>query len=275
MQLYFQTYPETASDPDLNVISEQGLWNTPATPVIIIPGLFGSTTNWRSFARALSADVPVIVIDQRNHGQSPHADSHSYADMVNDLLRLLDKLALDKVYLCGHSMGGKTAMLLSLLHPERVAKLMVLDIAPERYSHSHAPFLEALMQIDLSTLKSRSEADQAVKAAIPETSTRLFLLQSLTGSAGQYRWRLNLPVLHEFMPEITGFPDNDTFLTPCLTDTLFVAGGKSDYIKGCHYSRMNTLFPNAEHSDIADAGHWLHVEQPKAVLTTIMEFLKK
>lgn len=262
MELHFQKYPEQAAAP------------VGQTPVIIIPGLFGSTSNWRSFARDLSSDHPVYVIDQRNHGRSPHAKTQSYHDMATDLLAFIEQHAFDKVILCGHSMGGKTAMTFSLLYPERVEKLLVLDIAPVTYTHSHAPFLEELMKVDLHSLNSRREADKALAGAIPELATRMFLLQSLTGSPGKYHWRINLPVLHEYMAEIVSFPQSLSEHSSGVA-CLFVMGSLSDYVVPEYYPEIEQKFKNVEYAQIADAGHWLHADQPKSLLIAVREFLKK
>lgn len=245
------------------------------TPVIIIPGLFGSTANWRSFAKKLSQDYPVFVIDQRNHGDSPHADTNSYQDMVNDLLAFINQHDLPQVSLCGHSMGGKVAMLFALQHPNRVARLAVLDIAPITYSHSHAPFLVEMMKVDLSTLKSRSEADRALKPVVTDTATRLFLLQSLTGSPGEYRWRLNLPVLLEFMPELVGFPTQTEVDLQNDLSTCLLLGGLSSYVPQHGRDTILEYFPSTRFEVINDAGHWLHAEQPEKVLITLKKFLQK
>jgi pimeloyl-ACP methyl ester carboxylesterase len=264
MKLHYQTYP---APMELDSLEQ--------TPVIIIPGLFGSTSNWRSFARTLSENYSVIVIDQRNHGRSPHADTQSYFDMGDDLLELLDTLSLDKVTLCGHSMGGKVSMLFSLLHPERVERLAVLDIAPITYKHSHAPFLEALLDIDLSRLESRSAADQALQSAIPDTGTRLFLLQSLTGSAKNYQWRLNLPVLHAEMKKLVGFPADELAAYSNSVETCLIYGENSTYVKQQDLPLIKKFFPKADLTGVPNAGHWLHVEQPALVLAALLNFLQK
>ena len=264
MKLFYQIYPDSQ---DLAALVQP--------PVLIIPGLFGSTINWRSFARELSKTYPVIVIDQRNHGRSPHTDTQSYFDMSDDVLELLDTLALDKVALCGHSMGGKTAMVFSLLHPERVSKLVILDIIPRTYTHSHAPFLDALLQIDLSQLGSRSDADKALRSAIPDTGTRLFLLQSLTGNAKNYQWRLNLSVLQREMQKIVGFPSDELEGCSNSVETTVIFGDNSTYVKGQDLTLLTKFFPQADLTSISNAGHWLHVEQPKLVLDALQTFLQK
>lgn len=263
MELNYQKYPEQVTQSE----------SDDKTPIVIIPGLFGSTANWRRFASELASDYVVYVIDQRNHGRSPHADTQTYEDMADDLLSFIDRHELDKVILCGHSMGGKTAMAFALLHSERVAKLLVLDIAPVVYQHTHAPFLEELLKIDLGVLGSRREADRALQSAIPDAATRLFLLQSLTGSPGQYYWRINLRVLHEFMTEIVGFPSSLDDLFSQVT-SLFIIGELSDYVLPEHYPIIEKKFKSAQYAKIADAGHWLHADQHQLLLSTTREFLK-
>ena len=260
MKLYYQHFPDHLS-------IDQFAHNV---PVIIIHGLFGSTANWRSFARKLAVTRPVIVVDLRNHGRSPHADSNTYVDMVADLIELCDQLAIDKAVFCGHSMGGKVGMLLAHKHPQRVERLLVLDIAPVKYQHSHAPFLQGLMNIDLSVLKSRSEADRALRNVITDTPTRLFLLQSLTGSPGNYKWRINIPVLYEFMETIMDFPEQTTrFDAP----TLFLHGELSNYVLQEHRAKIEQMFSHPQFQSIEGAGHWLHAEQPDLVLLAVREFI--
>ncbi len=261
MELYSQIYPENI---DISGLAQP--------PVIIIPGLFGSTANWRGFAKKMSETQTVIVIDQRNHGRSPHADSHSYTDMVNDLLSLINAHKLERVILCGHSMGGKVAMAFALSYPERVEKLAVLDIAPVQYDHSHAPFLEALMQIDLASLTSRGEADRALQEAISDTSIRLFLLQSLSGSPGSFRWRINVPVLHAWMPEIVGFPHDDFVGERSSVPAAFIYGEESDYVLSFE-ERIHQYFSRARLYGVVGAGHWLHADKPEVVLNILQKFI--
>lgn len=263
MQLFSQTYPPSYSPSGDSSI-----------PVLIIPGLFGSTANWRGFAKQLGEYCPVIVVDQRNHGRSPHADSHSYPDMVSDLLEFIDTMGLGQINLCGHSMGGKVAMAFALMHPERVNSLAVLDIAPVEYSHTHAPYLEKMIELDLDRLPSRSAADQLLKHAISDTSTRLFLLQSLAGTPGKFHWRLNLPVLLKDMPKILSFPLSQLAGLSYTGETLFVSGENSDYLLESSHNQIVKFFPTTHFTAISKAGHWLHAEQPQAVLRSLLNFLQ-
>ncbi len=268
MKLYHQTYFDLA---DPNYTQE----HRNSSPVLIIPGLFGSTANWRGFAKKLAERRRVIVIDQRNHGQSPHAKNNSYFDLVDDLLVLLEELKLDKVTLCGHSMGGKTAMVFALTHASKLDQLIVLDIAPVKYEHSHAPILEALKSLDLKGLGSRSAVDQALSTQITEKSTRLFIMLSLAGSAGNYEWRLNVDVLFDNLSLISGFPHSQLQGAVYPKGCLFVKGGDSDYVNERYHDNITERFPAAQIKTVEQAGHWLHIDQKEAVLEQVLTFLEK
>ena len=262
MKLFSQKHEYDGNERAASALSE---------PLIVLPGLFGSTSNWRSMARQLSQLGDVVVLDQRNHGRSDHADSQSYADMVDDLLTWMDDESIQRAHLMGHSMGGKVAMCATHWHTERFVSLSVLDIAPVKYSHSHAPFIDALLALDLSQLSGRAEADEALHDAIPDKGTRLFLLQSLSGASGRFKWRLNLPVLREYMPEIIDFPDLNTQVA---LPTLVLYGAQSSYVGAEHHVLFERLYQPLTMQRIEGAGHWLHVEQPKEVLEGLMTFLR-
>ncbi|MDH3639684.1 MAG: alpha/beta fold hydrolase [Gammaproteobacteria bacterium] len=239
-------------------------------PAFLLHGLFGSSTNWRAIAERLAENHRIIGIDLRNHGRSPHVDGMTYSEMAGDLAALMGKLDLDEVAMIGHSMGGKAAMMLSLVNPERVRRLVVIDIAPVRYVHDHHRFIEAMLGLDLESLSSRADADRRLTADVPDTATRQFLLQNLISDRGRYRWRVNLEALRRYMDEIMGFrtPAAQPYPGPCV----FIAGAHSDYIQPAHHPVIAQWFPNARNVSIPDAGHWVHVDQPRHLLAAINEF---
>lgn len=86
-------------------------------PLFILHGLLGFKKHWQGLGKTLMKVTKrcVILVDLRNHGWSPHVKPHKYEDMALDLLKLYNKLKIDKATLIGHSMGGRTAMVLSLM----------------------------------------------------------------------------------------------------------------------------------------------------------------
>jgi len=244
-----------------------------ATPVVVLHGLFGSAGNWRGVARRLSGDRRVLAMDMRNHGRSLHDEAMTYPVMAADVLDTLDAAGIERAVLMGHSMGGKAAMVAALQAPERVEKLVVVDIAPVVYTHSHAELVDAMRRLDVAALGSRAEADQRLAGGVEDDATRQFLLQSLEKADTGYRWRLNLDALERAMPDLVGFPGDigGAFEGP----TLFLYGQKSKYVQPEHRPRIEALFPGAEYAAIENAGHWVHAEQPAALVERLTDFLRR
>lgn len=236
-------------------------------PLVILHGLFGTLENWGAQIKALSERFDVIAADLRNHGRSAHSDKMNYRVMSNDLLELLDQLQLERINLMGHSMGGKAAMQFALDHPERVQRLIVVDIAPVRYPPNHNDVIAGLKRIDLTRLKSRSEADHTLSQYVDSAATRAFLLKNLyRNEHKQFAWRMNLPVLEQQYAEIAAAPQGDAFAGP----VLFIKGGDSNYLQPEHQQPIQQLFPNAGFKIIAGAGHLPHVEKP-AIFTRLVD----
>lgn len=241
----------------------------PGPPLVIVHGLFGSAKNWGAIAKRMARTRPVIAVDMRNHGDSPHHPTHSYPDMATDLAKLIGSLGQPADVL-GHSMGGKAAMVLALSRPDLVSRLIVADIAPVSYSHTQTPLIDAMESVDLGSVKMRRDADAALQPSVPDLATRAFLTQSLDLSGDAPRWRLNLPALRDAMDQIIGFPEvSGRFEGP----TLFVSGGASDYVRPEHRDLIKSLFPNVEFSVIDGAGHWVHAEAPAPFIEAISAFL--
>ena len=239
-------------------------------PLVILHGLFGSLDNWFSIAKDLETSFTLYLVDQRNHGDSPHSNEWNYGVMGEDLRELLDAEGLDSVYLMGHSMGGKTVMNFAVKYPERVSKLIVGDIAPRYYPIHHQVILEGLNALNLSQLQSRKEADDLLAPYIPELGVRQFLLKSLGRDGNGFAWKINLPVISQHIEEVGKALDEGTvFEGP----TLFLGGANSSYIQEKDLPDMKHHFPNCTWISIPNAGHWLHAEQPQAVIQEIRNFL--
>jgi pimeloyl-ACP methyl ester carboxylesterase len=240
-------------------------------PIVILHGLLGSGRNWTSIAKRLAHTHKVETLDLRNHGGSPWADAMDYRVMAADVRAHIERTALGPVTLIGHSMGGKTAMRLALDAPSIVERLVVVDIAPADYEHSTSEYVEALRALDLGGLTSRNDVDERLMDDVPEAPIRAFLLQNLVRQEEGFAWRPHLDVLSKAMPDLMSFPtaEHDRFRGPAL----FLAGANSDYVRRAHRSTIENLFDKADIRSIADAGHWVHAEQPTAFLAHLKHFL--
>ena len=242
-------------------------------PALVLHGLFGSGTNWRTIARRLDTRLECHLVDQRNHGRSPHARGMAYPDLAADVLAYLDAHRIDRAGLIGHSMGGKTAMTLALTAPERVRWLIVADIAPVPAPSDHGPILDTLKALPVDTLTTRTGADAALAAAVPDLGLRQFLLQNLIAGGAGLRWRIDLDAIADALPDLTGFPS----IAPGTVyegPTLFLRGARSDYVPASDEPRIRALFPAACIATVDAAGHWLHAEQPAAVTALILRFVE-
>jgi pimeloyl-ACP methyl ester carboxylesterase len=240
------------------------------TPLIILHGLLGSSDNWLTQAKLLSPQYKIYTIDQRNHGQSPHDNGFDYQSMVNDLLEFLDDHQLTDPVLIGHSMGGKTVMNFALLHPERVSKLVVVDIAPRAYNLEHYALVNAMSELPLASIKSRNEADTLLSAKVDEPDVRQFLLKNLQRTTeGGFSWKVNLPVIREKLSNVgVDLITTGTYDKP----TLFIRGVRSKYIGDNDWDGITKRFPNATLQTM-ETGHWVQAEKPKEFVDILTHFL--
>jgi esterase len=255
-------------------------------PLIILHGMYGSSDNWHTVGKALSEKFEVYLIDQRNHGRSPHSPEMSYPLLRDDLRDFLDQHDLWKVSIIGHSMGGKAAIFFATAYPHRVKKLIVVDISPRSYKNllkpseqvlGHLNIIQSLLSLNISEIASRTEADKQLAETVKSIAVRQFLLKNLIrNKEGKLEWALNLNAIQKALPammdginekalaeglRITGFP------------VLFIRGGDSDYIKEEDEIFIKKLFPEAEIETIAGAGHWLHSEKTEEFIRLVKNFL--
>lgn len=245
-----------------------------APPLLILHGLFGMLDNWQTLGRKFAEKYHVFLIDQRNHGKSPHSLEFDYYLMAEDLAEFMDEHQLETAHLIGHSMGGKTVMQFAVDHPNRVEKLVVVDIVPENYPAGHEDIFKALFEVNIDALQSRSEANDTLIPLVEEEGVRQFLLKNLArNKSGGYRWKFNLQAIHFNYSNIiaNSLTDFDVF----EGETLFVKGGKSErYIQAEKADELiATHFPNAKIEVVEDAGHWVHAEQPQAFFEVVSGFL--
>lgn len=240
-------------------------------PLIILHGLFGSLDNWMTLAKKWASDFEVYLVDQRNHGQSPHDSAFNYSLMAEDLKELIEQEGIKNPIVLGHSMGGKTAMEFAVNYPEKLAKLIVVDIAPVKYQVHHYTIIDALSSIDLAELKGRKEADLKLAEKIEEFGVRQFLLKNLYWKEKeQLAWRFNLEVLAKEIIPISEFSISPKrFEKP----TLFIKGERSDYIKEEHRGKIEEKFPQYSLKTIEGAGHWVHAEKAKEFAEQINTFI--
>jgi esterase len=242
-------------------------------PIIILHGLFGSVDNWHSFARRLGEYLKVFVIDQRNHGRSPHDDELSYEVMAEDLREFMAEVNLDSATLLGHSMGGKTAMQFALTYPQKVDKLFVVDTSPKKNAGRQVGVIDAikaLNMMDLERITDRKRADEQLMPYIKELTMRQFLLKNLIRSKnGAFEWRVNLNAISKNYDKILSGVCGTSF----HNSSIFIRGENSNHILDEDWDEIRKYFPSAELCTIPGAGHWVHTDVPELFLKRILDFL--
>jgi pimeloyl-ACP methyl ester carboxylesterase len=239
-------------------------------PIVFLHGLMGQGKNFQAIAQSLP--FTSLLIDAPDHGKSPWTDAFSYeaaADLTAETIRATFS---EPVAVVGHSMGGKTAMMLALRHPELVRCLVVVDISPTPQD-SRGEFdnlLSALHSLPVSELHSRSEASRLLEEKIPSEQVRAFLLQNLIRTSTGFAFQSNLKMLLHSLDTIVGFPEvHASYAGP----VLWVSGGNSDYIQKNDMQLMQRLFPDTVPITISDSGHWVHADQPEQFTKLIHDFV--
>lgn len=242
-------------------------------PFVILHGLFGSGDNFYTLSRFFGDKYKVYTVDQRNHGRSQHSDALNYDAMAGDLNDLLLHEDIGSVYLLGHSMGGKTAMQFALSHPEKVDKLIVVDIGPKEYPPRHNDIFDALFALRLDKHRTRIELDAALSQYLPDRAVRQLLLKNVArDDAGAFRWKMDVKAIYKNYTNLNAKIGTDrTFEKP----TLFLRGGNSRYIQDEDLPGIRSLFPSAEFVTVGGVGHWIHAEAPQEFASHVMEFLSK
>ena len=242
-------------------------------PLVILHGLFGSLDNWFSLAKAFSDNHHVYLVDQRNHGQSPHSDSHTYDEMAEDLFEFFQEHNLKGAVLIGHSMGGKTAMKFAAAHSDLLEKLVVVDMGVKDYPVHHDLIIRSMQAMDLHNISSRSEAEDRLRHLLDEEeSTIQFLLKNVyrqkqDDGSTKYAWRFNLDVIADDIEEM-GLP----ILSGSNVEALFLYGTQSKYVLEDDKSEILSLFPNATFMSL-NTGHWVHAQDPEGFVDSVKAFI--
>jgi pimeloyl-ACP methyl ester carboxylesterase len=241
-------------------------------PLVVLHGLFGSGGNWRSVARQLAEARTVYLVDLRNHGSSPWADTMGYAEMAEDVLQLIERQRLQRPAVLGHSVGGNIAMALALMHPQAVGQVVVADIAPVSYPDRLSPVADAMLAADVDSATSREQVRERLAARLPDAGVVAFLLGNLVARDGRWAWRVNLAVIRAAIAELIHFPQTLTGLR-YQRPLQVIAGADSDYVTEPDGVEFRPMFPDARIEFIPAAGHWVHADQPQAFVAALQHAL--
>ncbi len=262
-------YPQDPSQVSLH----DHRYGSAGPPIAFCHGLFGQGRNWTMLGKRVAHDHRVVLVDMPNHGRSDDTHDFDYPEHAEIVAHHLRGIEADEPWrLVGHSMGGKIAMMVALLHPDLVERLVVVDMSPVSYTHTAElhRYALAMRDLDLRTLSSRVEADELLSAAVPNAEIRAFLLQNLRRDHGHWRWLLNIDLLADRLDQLAGWPQTEAVYRGPV---LWIAGSESGYIQPEYAEQMREHFPSTRLVTIKDAGHWVHSEKPDVFSETLRAFL--
>ncbi len=238
-------------------------------PLLVLHGMFGSADNWQTHAKTLSQYFKVYLIDQRNHGHSPHSDDFSYDLMAEDLYELVAEEGLRDLLIIGHSMGGKTALRFAQQYGFLIDRMIIADMGIKAYPPHHDAVFAGLFAVDVENCESRKDAELRLSKHLSDESTKQFLLKNLYWKEqGKLAWRFNLDAIFRQRTEMMkALPDERID-----NEVLLLRGGKSKYVLDDDMQAIEAMIPRVEFDTIENAGHWLHAEAPVVFIERCMRY---
>jgi len=255
-------------------------WGPPAAPpLVLLHGVTGHARTWDDEARALSAEWRVLALDQRGHGDSDPAPDGDYTvpSLAGDLAAFADALGLARVDLVGLSLGGRVAIAFAAANPERVRRLVVVDIGPDIAAAGRAR-VGAAMALAPERFETLEEALALARMANPryaEARLRDRVRHGLRPLAGGgFGWKYDRALREAVRRGHWRDPVDVWPLWRALQcPTLLVRGAESDVLDAGTAKRMLETQPRARMVEVPGAGHTVPGDRPAEFLAALREFL--
>jgi len=251
-------------------------------PVVMLHGIRGYAETFAGVAQALQPDRRVIAFDQRGRGQSDWDPQRNYyADSyVADVAAVADAMGLERFDLLGHSMGGINAILFAARYPQRVRRLVIEDAGPGAFETSPGA---GRIRGELVNTPARFESwdaaslyMRALRPSVSEEARQQRLTSMLKPSPdGGFTWRYDHAGIAatRLSPDPARLVDLRPQVAALVCDTLVIRGGRSDYLQPDMMAAMRQLNPRVSALEVADAGHYVHDDQPAAFHQAVRAFL--
>ena len=271
-----------ASEPASAFVDVDGLrlhyldWGGSAPPLVMLHGFSGHAHTWDRTAAVLSNQYRVLALDQRGHGDSEWAPRYGSKPLVTDLLHFLDTLKLNKVVLMGLSMGGNVAYLFAAMYPERVERLVILDIGPEISSIGVDRIARSTAESDVFASEEEAVARaRAANARPTDADLRhrvVHNLRRLPNGTLTFKW-------DKALRDGTAIRDEPTVAERWAAwravrcPTLLVRGDDSDILSPETAQRMLEENPNVTLVTVPDCGHSITLERPDGLREAMTPWL--
>ena len=255
-------------------------WGTRGLPpMVCLHGHTGQARIWDEFAEVMRDSYHVYAVDQRGHGESAHAlDGYARDRFVEDLAAFVDALELERFTLSGLSMGGWHSMLYTAEHPDRVERIVMVDIGPEPSEEAVAASgSRPLTPMAFDTIE---EAFAWMRSGNPWASDARLLKDAQhkmkQTDDGLWTWKadhdlFNVPLPDMSDPDLIGRYWSALDTIPC--PILEVRGSESPLVSDAVLDRMKAAANDLTSVDVADAGHVVTVDKPREFIAATREFL--
>ena len=251
-----------------------------AEPLVLLHGIRLHAQCWNHFSRAFRARHRVLALDARGHGESDWAPgAYHLHDFYEDLLVVLDGRGIDSATLIGHSLGGRVALLFAHLHPERVRRLVLVDIGPSLpASAAGQDFSRVTETAPPRDFASHEEAAGYLGAILSRAPRELIEESVRHGMRAREDGRL----IWKYDPRLGGPPlprpgrrewDLWEVAARVACPTLLLWGEHSRVVTAEIAERMAREMPDCRAERVAGAGHALFTEQPEAFARSVARFL--
>ncbi len=250
--------------------------NASSPPMVLLHGLTGHAHTWDHMAPALAERYHIFALDQRGHGDSAAATLYATQEFVDDLEEMTRHWQIDRFVVMGLSMGGHNAMAYAAAHPDRVERLIIIDIPP-RMDRTRAPNWDAIARLGETGHRKYANAEEAIAdiqaayANAPEANLRYRVEWNLkTLPDGSMQWKYDPCAPAHWDPE-----DLTTKLASLSMPVLLVRGGKTLVLPREVAERMIGAMRDGSLVEVADSGHSVPTDRPEALTTAVLEWLSE
>ncbi|KAI3404373.2 hypothetical protein KGF56_002770 [Candida oxycetoniae] len=269
------------------------------TPILFLHGLFGSKLSFNKVARKLSEITlsPAYAVDLRNHGESPHVLPHTYLQMAHDVYNFIKEREWESCILVGHSMGAKVAMLVSLLYPQLVEMLVVVDNSPrsmplgDKFTNALLGMCEAekiafkfKQRSQVERVTEIKEIDEFLEQYIEDKNLRELVMSNLLINRkdltnihvkNKVKELFKIPVMNFWKNDVIGAMGEwpDLSVEKYEDPVLVIHGKKSDFVTTKDFGLFHEYFTNIQFKEL-DCGHWVSQEKPFEFVYLLMRFIQ-
>jgi esterase len=249
-------------------------WGSPEkSPFVMLHGIGRVAHSFDHIAPRFTAKYHVIAMDMRGHGDSSWSPEGAYLveDYVKDLEGLVEQLNLRGLTLLGNSTGGRVVQVYAGLHPDRMAKLVVEDVGPERTNEIASGFARRVQQEEQGWASEDELLASLMRGGgrVSEDLQRNYAhFGSKQRADGRVVWKRDPNLVKGFVPT-----ELWQYVRKISCPTIYILGGASNIVPPETQKKLKETLPKVEIVTMPGLGHYPHVESPAEYLKIVEEFL--